>query len=251
MDAVGAMAIRGALRIPPLTFVRSISALRPYFHEIAILGAGDAPFTELERLGIAAERRMLLATGGVNTHRGAIFTLGLLCAAAATCSEAGAGASLAVALRARLIERWGPELAARADANPASNGQRACRAHGLVGARQEAAAGFPVLFDVAVPALHAGLLAGLDRRHAHLQTFFSVMAALADTNLAHRGGLEGLRFAQEQARRFLGAGGAHRPDAVARAGVVHREFVARRLSPGGTADVLAAACLIGRVCGWA
>ncbi len=70
-----------------LTFVRSISALRPYFHEIAILGAGDAPFTELlERLGIAAERRMLLATGGVNTHRGSIFTLGLLCAAAATCS---------------------------------------------------------------------------------------------------------------------------------------------------------------------
>ncbi len=97
----------------------------------------------------------------------------------------------------------------------------------------------------------AGLLAGLDRRHAHLQTFFAVMAALDDTNLAHRGGLEGLRFAQDRARIFLAAGGAHRPDAAARAGAIHREFVARRLSPGGTADVLAAACLIGRVCGWA
>ena len=64
------------------TFMRSLFALRGYFVRIAELGHGGAPFEALEQCGIAAEARMLAATGGVNTHRGAIFMLGLLCASA-------------------------------------------------------------------------------------------------------------------------------------------------------------------------
>ena len=64
------------------TFLRSLFALRHYFVRIAAQGAASTAFAPLELLGIAAEARMLRATGGVNTHRGAIFGLGLLCAAA-------------------------------------------------------------------------------------------------------------------------------------------------------------------------
>jgi phosphoribosyl-dephospho-CoA transferase len=64
------------------TFMRSLFALRTYFVRIAGLGATGAPFHALERCGIEAEARMLAATGGINTHRGSIFMLGLLCAAA-------------------------------------------------------------------------------------------------------------------------------------------------------------------------
>ncbi len=65
------------------TFMRSLFALRRYFAQIAEAGFGRRwTFHALERCGIAAEARMLAATGGINTHRGAIFMLGLLCAAA-------------------------------------------------------------------------------------------------------------------------------------------------------------------------
>jgi triphosphoribosyl-dephospho-CoA synthase len=75
------------------------------------------------------------------------------------------------------------------------------------------------------------------------------MAVLEDTNLAHRGGLGGVRHGQRAARAWLTAGGALRPDAVRHARAVHADFVARRLSPGGAADMLAAACWAQRVCG--
>jgi triphosphoribosyl-dephospho-CoA synthase len=228
------------------TFVRSLFALRHYFPRIAMRGGSQAPFEDLQALGIAAETRMLQATGGVNTHRGAVFTLGLLSAAAglarARCTPQ--------TLRETLLEQWGAALSARcARPSPAtSNGSRAVLAHGLRGANEEAARGLPAVFELATPALAQARQQGLDDRLARLQTLFAIMAALDDTNLAHRGGLAGLRFAQAQARSFLRAGGAARPDALAHAQALHRAFVARHLSPGGAADVLAAACFVERVC---
>ena len=64
------------------TFVRSLFSLRGYFAEIAAAGMRDARLAELQQIGLRAERRMLQSTQGINTHRGAVFCLGLLCAAA-------------------------------------------------------------------------------------------------------------------------------------------------------------------------
>ncbi len=225
------------------TFLRSIDSLRGYFHEMAAIGVVNPGFAALERLGIAAERRMLMATSGVNTHRGAIFAIGLLCAAA---SE---GHVSAEELRQRLLASWGEELQARVGIDAPSHGQRAALGHRLRGARAEAAAGFPVLFEHAVPALRLALEVGLEARRAHLQAFFVAMAELDDTNLVHRAGLAGLGHARREARAFLDDGGAHAPDALARGERIHHDFVQRRLSPGGAADVLAAAIWTVRVCG--
>ncbi len=231
------------------TLLRSLFALRRYFPAIAAAGAADADFADLQRLGIAAEARMLAATGGINTHRGAVFTLGLLCAAAGRVLAHG-DTPRPAALRAMLLQRWGrdlDELARRPGAAHArSNGRQAAQRHGLRPAAAEAALGFPVLFDVALPALRRS--AHLGPRLARLQALFEVMAVLDDTNLAHRGGLAGLRWAQQQARDFLAAGGAANPEAVMRARALHAAFVARHLSPGGAADLLAAACWLDRVC---
>ena len=72
-----------------------------------------------------------------------------------------------------------------------------------------------------------------------MQTCFALIAALEDTNLLHRAGLPGLRYAQSAARAFLDDGGVGRRDWRERANVVHRSFITRRLSPGGSADLLA------------
>ena len=232
------------------TFMRSLFGLRTYFPAIAQAGAEGAPFETLERLGLQAEGRMMQATGGINTHRGAIFALGLLCAAAGRVVAQGASLD-AGAVRGCLEEEWGGVLrarAARAAHAPAhSKGQRAARAHGLRSAGDEAAAGFPVLFDTALPALRAARSAGACAPAALVQALFATMAVLDDTNLVHRGGIEGLWFAQAEARNFLAGGGVLGTGWQGLAREVHGRFVERRLSPGGAADVIACAWWLDRL----
>jgi triphosphoribosyl-dephospho-CoA synthase len=230
------------------TFMRSIFSLRDYFGQITQAGFDGAEFPRLEQLGIEAERRMLDATGGVNTHRGAIFMLGLLCAAAGAVVRAHGSAARPSPLREALCSHWGPALAGRCERISALPGGIAARRHGLRSASQEAALGFPVLFETAVPALASALARGLTAQQARLDTLFHIMAVLDDSNLAHRGGLPGMRLAQQRARQFLAEGGIAGPDGLLRARAVAREFVAHRLSPGGAADTLSAACWITRVC---
>ena len=227
------------------TFVRSLFALRHYFARIARAGAQGVDLPGLQAVGIAAEARMLAATGGVNTHRGAVFGLGLLCAAAGRVAARGQTPS-AVRVRSALQATWGETLAARARAArqtaPVSHGQEAAQAHGLRSALDEAALAFPTVFEVALPALQAALAAGLGERVARVQALFATMAVLDDTNLAHRGGIAGLRWMQAQAQAFVAAGGVQQPDWLAQARALHLAAVQRRLSPGGSADVLASAC---------
>ena len=230
------------------TFMRSIFALRRYFAQIAQAGFEGADFAVLERCGMAAEECMLAATRGVNTHRGAIFMLGLLCASAGAAAREGEHGLHPERLRESLRRRWGSVLAKRSQRLPTLPGGIAARRLGLRSASEEAALAFPVLFEVAVPALRSALARGLTPPRARLDTLFHIMAVLEDSNLPHRGGLAGLHHAQRSARRFLDDGGAARPDGLQKAQAIAADFVKRRLSPGGAADTLAAACWIHRVC---
>ena len=234
------------------TFLRSLMALRHYFNAIAEAGAQGQPLTELQRLGIAAEQRMLQATGGVNTHRGAIFVLGLLCAAAGRL-RAEQRPSGAAQVRAALQAHWGGALQALADARaqqaPQSHGQIAARRFQLRTATQEAALGLPTLFDTTLPALQQALARGHGMRAARVQALLATMAQLDDSNIAHRGGLAGLRWVQQSARTFVRRGGVEQTDWLSQLRSFHAAVVARHLSPGGAADLLAAACWLDDVAG--
>ncbi|WP_246797392.1 triphosphoribosyl-dephospho-CoA synthase [Burkholderia perseverans] len=259
------------------TFARSAAAIRPYLAELAAAGAARAEMAVLRRIGLRAEHAMLAATGGVNTHRGAIFGLGLLCAAAGLRAAMGAGelASGMSALSAPALytsvsgaptsgtsafgasipgasipaavptlgeivaQQWGAEILVGPRASD-SHGEMAVRRHGVGGARQEAASGFPSVYQIGLRALReAQALRPGDALAARVQACFALIAAVADTNLLHRGGAGGLAFAQRRARDFLARGGIGAADWLARAEAVHRAFVVRRLSPGGAADLLA------------
>lgn len=219
------------------TFLRSLFALRHYFTAVARIGALDARFDALRQCGIAAEAAMLRATGGINTHRGAIFSLGLLVAAAARCRQlhghAGSAAQVCLA-----VQHWATDFAS-APLDAGSPGQRARARHGVPGVREQAAAGYPVLRGLALPTLRHALASGLPREAAMCQTLMHLIAQVDDLNLLHRGGTDGLHWAQQQARGFLAGGGAFAPDWQARLRDVGKHFVTRRLSPGGSADLLA------------
>lgn len=214
----------------------SAAAILPFFAELARAGAGEAPLRDLRRIGLAAEAAMLAATGGVNAHRGAIFSLGLIAAAAGRTGQAPSSAEAAAELVGAL---WGKEIA-QVPTSPVSHGGQAARRYGVGGAAAEAAAGFPTVRALGLPALRrARELAPGDRQAARVQCLFALMAELDDTNLLHRGGVEGLRFARLSAQQFLEAGGVGAEGWRERAVALHRAFVADRLSPGGSADLLA------------
>ena len=221
------------------TFLRSLFTLRHYFVAVADAGVSAAPFQTLRRHGIAAEISMLRATAGINTHRGAVFSLGLLVAASAAC-RGRAGGAIAAEQVCQEVRRWAAELAgAPLDAN--SPVQRARARHDVQGVLGQAVAGYPLLREVALPTLRHALASDLPREAAMCQTLVQLIACVDDLNLLHRGGANGLRWAQQQARGFLDAGGAFVPGWQARLHSIGNGFVARRLSPGGSADLLACA----------
>ncbi|QEX15561.1 putative 2-(5''-triphosphoribosyl)-3'-dephosphocoenzyme-A synthase [Hypericibacter terrae] len=219
------------------TFRRSAIAIRPHLRALAEAGASGVAMGRLRIIGLEAEAAMLAATGGVNTHRGAIFGLGLLCAAAGAVSS-GRGDSR-MSLGAVVASLWGGDIL-DGPVLLRSHGSEVGRRYGAGGARLEAARGFPSLYEIALPALRRGAaMVADDSEAARVQACFALIAALQDTNLLHRGGPSGLRFAQLAARGFLAAGGVAQRDWREKAHALHKSFVARRLSPGGSADLLA------------
>lgn len=219
------------------TFRASAGAIGPYFHQLADAGASGCAMGRLRVIGLEAEAAMFAATGGVNTHRGAVFGLGLLCAAAG--ARAAGQVERWLSLGEIVTRLWGEEIVD----GPVllhSHGSTVRRRFGAGGARLEAACGFPSAYEIGLPALQRGTgHAGGDAEAARVEACFALVAAVEDTNLLHRGGPEGLRFAQRSAREFLDAGGVAAPDWRQRAKSAHDRFVARRLSPGGSADLLA------------
>jgi triphosphoribosyl-dephospho-CoA synthase len=228
------------------TFVASAAALRPLLGEFFTTGAASAHLPSVDVLdvlrpiGQACEHAMFAATNGVNTHKGSIFAFGLLLGAAGrlwartgrlerdrVCAEVAA-------ICYRLVER---ELMRPGEARTA--GERLFHAHGLTGARGEAASGFATVLGGSLPVLERILAEGRGRDTALQAAFLHLLAANDDTNIASRGGIEGLAWAKTQARRLIAAGGADLPDLVARLEALDDAFIERNLSPGGSGDLLA------------
>lgn len=226
------------------TFMRSLFSLRHYFASIIAAGYHNAPFTELKHLGIAAEQRMLAATGGINTHRGAIFCLGMLCAAIGACRAERLSLTPGH-IREMLVRKWGPSLAGHTHAEAArSHGLQVARRHGASGAREEAAAGYRSVFEIALPVLQQTLEAGRGCEAARIDALFALMAHISDTNVYHRGGEQGASTVRQWAQTFIAAGGSAHGKWREHAIRCHEMFVSMKLSPGGAADLLAATCFL-------
>ena len=228
--------------------LRSAAVLEPWFATLAQIAA-RAPGTpgaalhlrhELGRIGRQAEADMLAATGGVNTHRGALFSLGFLVAGAA---YAGAVAPAEVARAAGELARL-PDIAA---CQARSHGDLVRDKHPGVGAAVHAATGFPVTLRTALPALRGSPRRGAGEQAARLNALLAVMAVLDDTCVLYRGGTEGLGLIRHDAAAVLAAGGAASPAGRRFLDRLDLSCRARRLSPGGAADVLATAMFLDQI----
>ena len=237
-----------------LTFEASIAALAPHMEQFAQIGelqAGEdaaSLFAMLRQQGIQAEKSMFEATGGVNTHRGTIFTLGLLCGAAGRLGASGQDlltpdglCEYAAEMTAGLCAR---ELAALQPKASLSHGERTYLDFGAKGVRGEAESGYASIRRYAYPLLSGGLQQQLGLNDLMVQILIRLMAELEDTNVLVRHGPEVARSVRQQAQDILASGGMQTAAGREAIRQLDQAFITRRISPGGCADLLAATLFI-------
>jgi len=224
------------------TFLRSTAALWRYFTCCVQIGqeTAQAPaeetFRQLRQAGLQAEDTMLRATGGVNTHKGAIFTMGLLCGSAGRLPSAQWEDPRAVTRQCADMTRGltGKELG-RADGSTV--GKRLYTMYGITGARGQAEAGFPGAVDVGLPVLERGLARGKPWNDAGCAALLAILAQTEDTNLIARGGMEKWRQLSRELCDLLRQEPYPGKEMLEQ---LDDRFIRENLSPGGSADLLAA-----------
>jgi triphosphoribosyl-dephospho-CoA synthase len=215
---------------------RSAIAMKPYFSTMAYVSLGRAVDTalrqELARIGRDAEQAMYQATRGSNAHKGAIWILGLLVAAAA--QEDGQSAqeiATAAGTIARLPDRAQPAML--------THGEIAKILYGVAGARGEACHSFPHIVKFGLPILRKRRAAGFSEEVSRLDALFGIMSQLDDTCVLYRGGAEALNTVKSGAQAVLAAGGSGTDRGSKRMRMLDAELIRRHVSPGGSADLLA------------
>jgi len=223
---------------------RSAHSLTPTFQALAqqswLRPADIALRQTIGRLGREGEQQMMAATHGINTHRGAIWALGLLVSAVAM--HGGAGSAQQVANTAAELAKLPDDAAPRVF----SKGLRATHRYRVPGAREEAQQAFPHIMQRALPQLRLSRLHGSET-HARLDALMAIMTSLTDTCVLSRAGLEGLDAMQDGARTVLNAGGSAHPAGQAALAALDRHMLALNASPGGAADLLAATLFLDRI----
>lgn len=201
---------------------KSISALRPYLTRLAVESAKDIDPAKIKEIGIEAEKAMLKATSGVNTHKGALFCIGLSVAAASNLASA-TGSVEAYSFK-ELVSRAASEIPSARG----THGAEAKRSFKAVGALENARAAYPELFADWLPYYRS--LEG-DPFRCH-KTLLHIMTTLDDTNILHRRGAEGLAHAEAEAARLL--------EDFSESGLssLNKDFIRENISPGGSADML-------------
>jgi triphosphoribosyl-dephospho-CoA synthase len=224
----------------------SALALWPAFKEMAEaaidIGEINLPLREaIGLIGREGEQAMLATTSGVNTHRGAIWALGLLVVAVALEPESTAASSISLraARLALLDDRYAPR--------PLSHGAQVTLRYGARGAREEAQLGFPAVTQRALPQLKRSRATGHGEQNARLDALLAIMTNLADTCVLYRAGEEGLHTMQLGAQAVLDAGGSASLAGRRRLHELDQQLIALNASPGGAADLLAACLFIDRI----
>jgi triphosphoribosyl-dephospho-CoA synthase len=250
--------------------IRSAFSIEPFIRFMAFQSMNEPPSARLRATlattGRAAERAMRQVTNGSNTHKGAIWTLGLLAAAASVgrdelplvrkCNAATTGLNAKdIARTAGLIASFedsyesAPTAPASAQRTPnakrrtpnaqLSHGQMVAKKFGVTGARGEAINGFPHIVEVGLPVLRIGRSAHAPEPIARLDALLAIMASLADTCLLYRGGTVALQVAKEGAAAVIAAGGAGTSRGREGLLALDNRLLDLGVSPGGSADLLA------------
>lgn len=232
------------------TFLDSSAVLSHWFRDMVSAGWDGASlppaklFSRLRFLGRQAERDMFSATHGINTHKGLIFSLGLLCGAlgaAHSRSTPPLNLSEVLALCRDLGQCAMKDFASCSTAE-ISNGLSCFYDFSITGVRGEASAGFPGAVDIGLPSLRKWTSKGLSINNAAAITLVELLAETTDTNMIHRGGIALAQKRRDQARDILAQLNPENFQAFLEQ--LDKQYIQENLSPGGCADLLAISLML-------
>jgi len=233
-------------------FHLSAVAIRPYFEEMAKKTPSNLPASHvlpmIRPIGIQAEEAMFRATGGINTHKGQIFSLGVALAAAVRVLESGSrgpcpGSEILMEA-GRICQGMTHELEKPSPSGRASHGEGVYRKLKSTGVRGEAEAGFPGVRLRALPRMKKLLKKGVSHDLASLDVLIRLYEITEDSTVLHRRGRKGLSLMKSSARSFISAGGIEMTNGVDHLKTMNTLFVKENISPGGCADMLALTLLV-------
>lgn len=225
-----------------MTFAMSSAVLSKAFYELQDIGMAHAGterelFCKVRAYGIMAERELLAVTKGVNTQRGILFAGGLLSAAAGYAINKSLGKdSLIDIVKNMTIGIVQRELTSSA-AN-ATAGEKLYKEHGITGIRGEVEQGFPSVVNAGIPALNEAFKRGAALNDALLHALLSLMTTVQDSNVIWRAGVTAGEEVKKIAADIIEKGSVFTEKGRAAIDKAGRYFEQRRISPGGSADLL-------------
>ena len=216
--------------------IKSALSLKECFYEIALASYKQKPDKALQEtisaIGIRGEEKMFQATEGVNAHKGAIFSLGLLVSGAAMTVPGKSPDQ--ITKNASLLAEYFPER------YNGTNGFKVSEKYGVSGARGEALAGFPHVLNYGLPFLEKSRKNNIPEVLSRIDALIAIMSSLDDTCLLHRGGMEALELTKKSAENILWHGGFSTRNGRMAFNKLDEDLLALNASPGGSADLLAA-----------
>lgn len=231
-----------------LTFINSITAISPFldlFYDFGRSYTGEFPnlfLQPLKKIGMECETAMFHATKGVNTHKGAIFSLSLILSTigkrkaqkekitvSSICSD--------VALICKGLIEQELENAANTSKQKTA-GEKLYLQFNLTGARGEAESGYELVRTIALPIYHHYSSLNYSENAILIEVMLHLFMHNNDTNIVSRAGLEGLCFLKKSAKNLIVD---HHCDIETRTSQLHElntQLIDKNMSPGGTADLL-------------
>lgn len=226
------------------TFMASAAALSQGLHKIADL-AGNwrtdslrALFDSIRPIGMEMEKAMFEATNGVNTHKGMIFNMGILIAAASYYVTANNGEMPKAEALSEIVSKMTKGICDNelGKGQAKTYGERLFMEHGIRGIRGEVESGYQTVLSTAVPVYRNQ---SLEHNELCLQMLFALMTSCEDSNILARHNMDKLRQVRMRASGFMAAGGIRQADAHVQLHEMDHLFIKERISPGGSADLLA------------
>lgn len=224
------------------TFYRSMFTLRHYFYQISREGLMNYSFDLLKLTAIQAEQRMLEKTRGINTHRGAIFALGLFCISVARLAYEK-NSFTPTELHQQLLKDWQKNLVDHT-VDPNSHGANVRRKHNVIDATQMAMRGYDLVFQL-LPTFIELFINTKSMDIACLYAYLELMLRVDDTNVLYKKGKSGLDYAKCSAADLLAITclSTRREKALE----IHRTFSKKGISPGGVADLIGVLLFLGQL----
>ncbi len=223
------------------TFKKSAQALKPYFYRFVIYGYETAAFgenkifPEARNIGMEAEKAMFDATGGINTHKGMIFSAGLICIAVGRILALNKSIDVEnICYTVSLISKGvcQSDYSIEKDESLMTNGEKLYRKYGIKGIRGEAESGFATIKKYSYPFMKKCFCNGMTENESLVRTLIYMMSVVEDTNVISRGGKDIADYVKKRAESLYDADFDEIKE-------FDRELIQKNLSPGGCADLLA------------